>query len=69
MGQRIEIVDWERSHEESNQKSSQSISLEELMRDQLKTSGAGKKDDCNLTIDNLWKILSQEKHQVGPTGD
>ena len=58
-GARIEIIDWDRSQSShGNDNSSQSVTVEALMKQQ---AGPGGEED-KLTIDNLWKILSQEKH-------
>jgi|Transcript_18820 hypothetical protein len=56
---KIEIVGWEESNNESSQQS-QTVSLRELMTEQA--AAAGKSKDDAITIDNLWKILSQEKN-------
>lgn len=53
----IEIVGWEDSPNDSSG-SSQTVSLRELMTDQVNAAPG----EEPVTIDNLWKILSQEKN-------
>ena len=53
----IEIVGWEDSPNDSSG-SSQTVSLRELMTDQANAAPG----EEPVTIDNLWKILSQEKN-------
>ena len=53
----IEIVGWEDSPNDSSG-SSQTVSLRELMTDQANAASG----EEPVTIDNLWKILSQEKN-------
>jgi len=48
-----------------NEGSSQSVSLEELMREEVTTTQQRDNDE-KLTIDNLWKILSTEKVGAAP---
>ena len=55
---RIEVVDWEHSADsQPNEGSSGTVSLEQLMKEQITTTHSGEK----LMIDNLWKILASEK--------
>lgn len=59
---RIEIVDWSDSAAESSQEQNSqcsSVSLSQLMMGS--TGGDKSTDQTKLTIDNLWKILAQQK--------
>jgi hypothetical protein len=59
----IEIVGWNEDSPNDSSGSSQTVSLRELMTEQANATQGPSGDP--VTIDNLWKILSQEKN-TGP---